>query len=97
MGTKSEPGAFDCYEKAEDDEPMFILLARDPSAPMLVRLWAQIETLHIGNPDKIAEAYNGAFAMVAWRKRDVQLNARCAHDIPVRHCTLCVKALGLES
>jgi hypothetical protein len=30
MGTKSNPGPFDCYAKAEPDEPMFVLLARDP-------------------------------------------------------------------
>jgi hypothetical protein len=49
MGTKNEPGTFDCYDVAEDDEPMFVLLARDKSAPDLVRQWAEqrarIETL----------------------------------------------------
>lgn len=29
MGTKNNPGAFDCYANAEPDEPMFVLLARD--------------------------------------------------------------------
>lgn len=40
MGTKANPGRYDCYEKAEPDEPMFVLLARDPLAPDLVRKWA---------------------------------------------------------
>jgi hypothetical protein len=40
MGTKNNPGKFDCYEKAEPDEPMFVLLARDPLAPALVEAWA---------------------------------------------------------
>lgn len=40
MGTKNEPGEFDCHAKAEPDEPRFTLLARDPLAPHLVRLWA---------------------------------------------------------
>ncbi len=40
MGTKNNPGKFDCYHAAEPDEPMFILLARDPLAAKLVELWA---------------------------------------------------------
>jgi hypothetical protein len=40
MGTKRNPGQYDCYAKAEPDEPMFVLLARDPTAPQLVRDWA---------------------------------------------------------
>lgn len=40
MGSKNKPGDFDCYANAEPDEPMFILLARDASAAMLVEAWA---------------------------------------------------------
>lgn len=40
MGTKNNPGKFDCYAKADPDEPMFILLGRDPLAPSLVLMWA---------------------------------------------------------
>ncbi len=40
MGTKNQPGEHDCYTKAEQDEPMFVLLARDKHAPALVWLWA---------------------------------------------------------
>lgn len=40
MGTKTNPGHFDCYRAAEPNEPMFILLARDPQAAFLVRRWA---------------------------------------------------------
>lgn len=29
MGTKNNPGEFDCYANAAPDEPMFILLGRD--------------------------------------------------------------------
>ncbi len=42
MGTKNDPGAHDCYAAAHPDEPMFILLGRDPVAPLLVRLWAEL-------------------------------------------------------
>jgi hypothetical protein len=81
MGTKLNPGKFDCYANALPDEPMFVLLARDPFAPELVRLWAR--TAELGNraarpdnvgraistvPDKIAEAMECAEAMRRWRE-----------------------------
>jgi hypothetical protein len=40
MGTKNNPGKFDCYEKAEPDEPRFTLIGRDRFASGLVKLWA---------------------------------------------------------
>ncbi|KKN68900.1 hypothetical protein LCGC14_0446860 [marine sediment metagenome] len=69
MGTKNNPTPNDCYDKAEPDEPMFILLARDPHAPALVELWANLRQLH-GRPEddmdggKIDEARACATAMV---------------------------------
>lgn len=39
MATKENPGKFDCYANAKEDEPMFVLLARDPLAPAIVRAW----------------------------------------------------------
>ena len=83
MGTKSNPGAFDCYANADDDEPMFVLLARDPGAPEAVRHWAgnydlrkQIENsvgqgpepLNARQKRKLVEALACADAMEAWRK-----------------------------
>ena len=44
MGTKNNPGSFDCYEAAHSDEPMFVLLARDPTAAPLVRIWASVRS-----------------------------------------------------
>ena len=63
MGTKNNPGEFDCYDNAGPDEPMFVLLARDPLAPILVDLWASMRTLAFGNPAKIHEARVCAEAM----------------------------------
>ena len=40
MGTKADPGRYDCHAAAADDEPMFVLRANDPLAPDLVRAWA---------------------------------------------------------
>ena len=67
MGTKQNPGAFDCYEAAEDDEPMFVLLARDPDAPALVEQWAtwRLEWKP-GDTVKVAEARACAAAMRRW-------------------------------
>lgn len=42
MGTKNNPGQFDCYENAEPDEPMFILLGRDRLAAHLVSIWSKV-------------------------------------------------------
>lgn len=74
MGTKLNPGEFDCYAAAAPDEPMFILLARDPIAPLLVDLWASLRAEH-GCADhparshdrKVAEARTLAYNMRQWR------------------------------
>jgi hypothetical protein len=75
MGTKNNPGKFDCYAKAEPDEPMFILLARDPSAPWLIEKWCDERATQIGAGDrpesdreKIAEAIECAREMRRWRR-----------------------------
>lgn len=48
MGTKNHPGEFDCYAKAQPDEPLFTLLARDPIAPYLVRIWTWLRSGDVG-------------------------------------------------
>lgn len=75
MGTKNDPGKFDCYGNADEDEPMFILLARDVAAPAVVRDWADRREFMIDNKQKpesdramVAEARQCADAMEAWRK-----------------------------
>lgn len=69
MGSKLKPGKFDCYANAEPDEPMFVLLARDPLAPILVRLWADLREHAAGNPSKVFEARTCAIDMEKWRIR----------------------------
>lgn len=58
MGTKNNPGKFDCHALAQPDEPMFVLLGRDRFGASLVRLWAASRALISGSTDKakIAEA-----------------------------------------
>ena len=68
MGTKIDPGPYDCYHNAEPDEPMFILLARDPLAPILVEAWASLREHVAGNPSKVAEARACAEDMRRYRR-----------------------------
>ncbi len=67
MGTKNHPGDYDCWAKLEDDEPSFVLMARDPTARRLVDRWATLSMVAGGHPDKIAEARKVAVDMEAWR------------------------------
>lgn len=76
MGTKNNPGAYDCYANAEPDEPMFILLGRDRTASLLVMMWTLLR-MRLGdeaNKEKIAEAGECSRAMAEWaaaRGKDV--------------------------
>jgi hypothetical protein len=78
MGTKNNPGDFDCYANAEPDEPMFVLLGRDRHAPLLVRLWAELRHLEREDPAKLREALTCAEAMAQYRKRRAIAQAEAA-------------------
>lgn len=67
MGTKNNPGSFDCYTNAAPDEPMFVLLGRDKHAPQLVELWARQRSEENEDPAKVGEALKCAKAMRRWR------------------------------
>lgn len=55
-----------CLRKAADDEPIFVLRAKDPTAPKIVRLWASANKNR--QPDeKIRGAYHLAFEMEGWQ------------------------------
>lgn len=68
MGSKEEPGAFDCYANAEPDEPMFVLLGRDRHAPGLVRQWVALRSAAGEDPKVLAEALSVAEWMEWWRE-----------------------------
>ncbi len=72
MGTKTNPGQYDCYANAEPDEPMFVLLARDPIAPILVEIWAQLraEASQTDDSAMVEEAEDCATAMRDWREKN---------------------------
>lgn len=69
MGTKNNPSTFDCYANAAPDEPMFVLLGRDPCAPVLVQLWAEMRRVLDEDPAKIEEADAVAKSMRAWLEK----------------------------
>lgn len=76
MSTKQNPGDFDCYASAAEDEPMFILLGRDRDAPLLVRIWALLRETAIemgAKPEsdraQVTEARRCAYEMDRYRLR----------------------------
>lgn len=77
MGSKIKPARFDCYANALPDEEMFILLARDPVAADIVRLWARFRRKLVELGDKpssdaamIHEAEDCASTMERWREHN---------------------------
>ena len=74
MGTKLTELRDGCFARALDDEPMFVLLARDPSAPDLTEDWAARRHAEIDNGqrpardiEQVNEARTCARNMRAWR------------------------------
>ena len=61
-----------CLNKAQDDEMIFVLLGRDPAAPMAIREWVE-RRIEMGKNSRtdiqIIEAQNCADYMEQNRKR----------------------------
>jgi hypothetical protein len=98
MGTKNNPGRFDCYGNAHPDEPMFILLGRDQHAHSAVLKWAddREHLINVGvKPESdrpmVTEARQCADAMLAYRRR-IQNNA--APRFAETWCSQCGKSFG---
>jgi hypothetical protein len=67
MGTKRNPGPYGCYSRAEPDEPVFVLLGRDPVASVVVKIWADLrEQLGKTEAEVIHEARVCAVDMILW-------------------------------
>jgi hypothetical protein len=66
MSTKNNPGKYPCYERAEPDEPMFVLLGRDPIASFLITTWARVRQEMGKDEEQSREAYLTAFVMQKW-------------------------------
>ncbi len=63
-----------CFYRALDDEPVFVILARDPCAAETVRWWVTLRQALIGrgekpleDHEKLADALSTAQAMTVWR------------------------------
>ena len=74
MATKREVLAdpLSCWNKAGDDEPVFVLRAQDILAPWLVAEWANM-VLQLGDgrdlPPKVSAAYSICNEMRKWPQR----------------------------
>lgn len=73
MATKQTELLDGCFAKAMDDEPMFVLLGRDASAPDIVEAWAcnrEYEIFMSRRPAsdmaQVEEARQTALNMRAW-------------------------------
>jgi hypothetical protein len=76
MSTKNNPGTFNCYAHLADDEPYFLVMARDKDAPLLVRMWALLREQAVEQGAKppadlaqVAEARQCAYEMDRWRQK----------------------------
>lgn len=76
MGTKQEPGEYDCHAMAKPDEPLFTLLARDSDAASIVKLWAflRMQQIELGiRPEsdraQVSEAMRCATDMEIWHRQ----------------------------
>lgn len=59
-----------CLNKADDDEPIFVLRAKDPIASLVVRIWASLsDSLNAHEADKIRTARAEAQDMEIWRDK----------------------------
>jgi len=68
-----QPGS--CLNKAAEDEPLFVLRAKDPHAPGAVEHWASnAQQTGLHEPAKIAEARAIAEGMRDWHREHIQSN-----------------------
>lgn len=80
-----------CLNKASYDEPVFVLRAKDPIAPMAIRHWATM-AIPAHESEKIAMAFNIADEMDEWRRQNVPgaprpgnpVGLACGGDAPKR-------------
>lgn len=71
VGTKFNPGPYDCYSKLYADEPYFLLRGKDETASELVRQWAQRAAAQGCPPEKVQVALRRADEMQAYHVKKV--------------------------
>lgn len=75
----NEPGTREGVQsvKCHPDEPVFVLCARDPLAPILVRVWAMLSFhLRSHRRGKVSGAFQVAADMETWRDKHPALCTR---------------------
>ncbi len=61
------------WNRAAQDEPLFVIRAKDKLAPTMVRQWAEAASMTGAHePEKIQEARGLAEIMEAWREQSAQ-------------------------
>lgn len=89
MGTKTNPSEFNCYAKAREDEPVFVLLGRDPVAAEVVAFWAALrirtflnseQDIQIEEALRVAETMKN-YAMSNLKGAQVQLAKKMARRL----------------
>lgn len=68
MGTKANPGPFDCYAKLEPNEPYFLIMGRDPMGQQLVEMWCSGAELWLSS--KYGSPGNDNLTFGAWMSRE---------------------------
>jgi hypothetical protein len=75
MGTRNQPGQYDCLARLADDEPYFVLVAHDDSAPGTIVAWVadRLDRIRLGERPgadlaQLREALNLARDMLAWQR-----------------------------
>ncbi len=86
MSTKLNPGAYDCYARLADDEPYFVLRAKDPQAPALIEQWADERQARYGAYPKLDEARACAREMRAWKSAHPEAMPSVPVHVSVQPC-----------
>lgn len=58
-----------CLSRSAPNEPVFVLVARDPHAPQAIRHWIAM-SMDRQPPEKIEEAYKLANQMEEWKRKN---------------------------
>ncbi len=87
MTNKNHPGPFNCYAAALPDEPIFVILGRDPAAPRAMREWSKERDLRGKNktPDDIERIHSvnaQIQEMIVWRDRNLNPHG---YGVPAWH------------
>lgn len=61
-----------CLRKAEDDEPIFVILGRDPAAAFAIREWIRMRIQlgkNLGHDAQIQDAHEFTYIISEYQKR----------------------------